>query len=795
MSTTELPGAGCHTILVVDDMPANLGLLVDQLEALGHEVVIAEDGEEALQRALLVRPDLILLDVMMPGMNGFETCRQLKATDRTQDIPVIFMTVLDDTQSKLLGFAAGGVDYVTKPLQLQEVLVRVTTHLELRAAQQHLAARNQALQREIAVREQVEADLQRAQNELECRVAERTAELARANASLETEIAEREKAAALRVGENRILEMVASNNSLESMLEDLVRLVESQQPGTQCSIMLLAADGVHICRGIAPSLPPAFLDAIDGMVIGPSAGVCGTAMYRRQPVVVSDVREDPLCADYRALAAAHGLRACWSTPIVSHEGQVLGSFAMYYGEVHHPNSAETQLIGFATRIARIAIEHRRAEEHVRYMADHDALTGLATRTVLRDRMQQAIVQAHRNRGMVGLLFIDLDHFKPINDSLGHRVGDQLLQEAAKRLTSCLREGDSVARIGGDEFIIMLPALSDGADAASAGAKVQEALTQPFMIDDHELNISGSIGISLYPSDGSDVDALMRAADSAMYHAKDKGRGNYQFFTPRLNQAVRRRLVMAEHLRQALARGEFQLYYQPQVDLKSGKIYSAEALLRWPQPGLEPISSNEFIPIAEETGLMVPIGEWVLREACEQLKRWRLAGHPALCIAVNLSVRQFQQSGFQKLAAHILDDSGLPAGALDLEITENLLLLKDPENLVTMKKLVGMGVELSLDDFGTGYSSLADLQRYPIHVLKIDQSFVGGIGRDEKATATVTAILAMAQGLHFKVIAEGVETRFQESFLKKHGCQAAQGYYYSAAVSADAFSTMLEREAA
>ena len=797
MNETVLPEAppevDWHTILVVDDMPANLGLLVDQLEMLGHQVVVALDGEEALQRAQLVRPDLILLDVMMPKLDGFETCRRLKADESTRGIPVIFMTALDDALNRLQGFAAGGVDYVTKPLQLPEVLARVTTHLELRVAQQRLAVRNQTLQAEIAVRQQIEDELHRTQDGLERRVAERTAELAHANASLEAEIAERKRAAALRAGENRILEMVATNSSLEDMLGCLARLIEEQQPETVCSILLLAADGLHIRRGVAPNLPADFIDALDGMAIGPNAGACGASMYRRELVVVSDVREDPLCADFRELAAKHGLRACWSAPIMSHDDNVLGSFAMYYHEVHYPDSTETQLIDFATRIARIAIEHRRAQERIRYMADHDALTGLANRTVLRDRVQQAVVQAHRNRCMVALLFIDLDNFKHINDSLGHRVGDRLLQEAADRLINCLREGDSVARIGGDEFVIVLPAITDGADAARAGAKVEEALAQSFLVDDHELHISGSIGISLYPADGTDVETLMRAADTAMYHAKDKGRSNYQFFTPLLNQAVQRRMAIANRLRQALATCDFLLHYQPQMDLESGRIFSAEALLRWRHPGREPIGSSEFIPIAEETGLIVPIGAWALREACEQLKRWRMTGHPNLRIAVNLSAQQFHHAGFQELAARILAESGLPAGALDLEITESLLLPKDPENLAIMKGLSGMGVELSVDDFGTGYSSLAYLQRFPINALKIDQSFISGIGHDHNDMAIVTAILAMAQSLHIKVVAEGVENIIQENFLKAHGCNAAQGYYYSAPVSAEDFTAMLERE--
>jgi diguanylate cyclase (GGDEF)-like protein/PAS domain S-box-containing protein len=436
-------------------------------------------------------------------------------------------------------------------------------------------------------------------------------------------------------------------------------------------------------------------------------------------------------------------------------------------------------------------ERKQAEERIHHIADHDALTGLPNRALLQDRMQQAIAFAHRHRRGVAILFIDLYYFKNFNDSLGHHIGDQVLKMAAIRLQQCLREGDSVARLGGDEFVLILPLLGDSSDAARVARKALDSLTQPFSVEVNQLHLSGSIGISVYPDDGLDVDSLMRAADTAMYHAKERGRGNFQFFTAALNQAVQQRLDVGNRLRQALAQDEFILHYQPQVRMESGIIFSAEALLRWQPPGTQSISCGDFIANAEESGLIVPIGEWVLRQACRQLKIWHDAGHPELKMAVNLSPRQLEQANFCSLLGKILDEAGIPATAFKLEITESILIQRSDYNLATLTQLSDMGIELSVDDFGTGYSSLAYLQRFPVHALKIDQSFVRDIGKDENDTALITAIIAMAASLQLEVIAEGVETLQQAQFLMAHGCHEAQGFFYSKAVRADAFLALID----
>ncbi|GEM_PF-2132926 len=445
--------------------------------------------------------------------------------------------------------------------------------------------------------------------------------------------------------------------------------------------------------------------------------------------------------------------------------------------------------GFVTDIT----ERKRAQDHIRYLAQHDALTGLPTRVVFRDRIALALAQARRENRHVAVLFIDLDHFKHINDSLGHQVGDRLLRAVAARLQHCLREVDSVARLGGDEFVIGLPGIDTGNDAASVARKAIEALTRPLTVDEHELHISASIGISFYPTDGEDVDALMRAADTAMYHAKEKGRNNYQFFTSVLNEAAQSRLLIANRLHHALARGEFFLCYQPQVDLETGRVFAVEALIRWDQPEMGTIAPSQFVRVAEETGAIFLLGEWVLREACAQLVCWRKQGYPEIRVAVNLSPQQLRRPGFPDFAARTLREAGLTAPALQLELTESTLMVQGAENIEILERLAGMGVELAVDDFGTGYSSLSDLQRFPIHTLKIDQSFIRGIGEDANDTAIVTAVIAMADSLGLNVVAEGVETAAQAVFLRQHGCLAAQGFYFSRPMSADALNELLGKQ--
>jgi diguanylate cyclase (GGDEF)-like protein/PAS domain S-box-containing protein len=750
MSATTAPRGKEPTILIVDDTAANLVVMADFLGSHGFSVLVAQDGEEGVERAQFVQPDLILLDVMMPGLNGFDACRRLKSNAGTKDIPVIFMTALSDSVDKITGFNVGGVDYVTKPFQIEEVLARVNTHLALQAMQRQLAGQNLQLRQEAAVREQAERALQRASDELEARVTQRTAELAQTNARLRAEIIERTRMQEeLREREIRIR-----------------RLIESNIIG----IFFWSAGG-HIS------------DANDAFL-----RITG---YAREDLLSGHVHWTNMTpAEYRAADERARAELCKTGTCTPYEKEFISKdgrrIPILVGGALFEGSQETG-VAFVLDLS----ERKQAEERIRFMAHHDALTGLPNRILLQDRMTQAIAYARRCGTQLAVLFIDLDDFKRINDSLGHEIGDRLLQMVAIRLQDCFREGDSVARFGGDEFVLTVPTQDGGNDAAQVARKVLDTLKQLFVVDGHELHVCGSIGISLYPDDGTDVETLMRAADTAMYHAKEKGRSNFQFFTPALNKAVHQRLIMESRLRHAWEANKFTLHYQPQVDIASGAILSSEALLRWQRPdGKAPISCGAFIAIAEETGLIVPIGEWALREACKQLRCWHDRGYPNLRIAVNLSPRQFYQPNFPDRVAQILDEAGLAASALDLEITESLLLQRSDDNMATLRQLSAMGIKLSVDDFGTGYSSLAYLQRYPINALKIDQSFVRGIAHNSNDLSLIIAVIAMAHSLNLKVLAEGVETSQQASFLMEHGCPSAQGFYYSAAVPPEIFTGLL-----
>ena len=423
-------------------------------------------------------------------------------------------------------------------------------------------------------------------------------------------------------------------------------------------------------------------------------------------------------------------------------------------------------------------ERVQAEQRIWHVAHHDALTGLPNRALLHDRLEQALTQAGRDKHRVGVVFIDLDRFKSINDSLGHAVGDELLKKVAIRLRKVVRAIDTVSRLGGDEFIIVLRELGCAGDAVLVVEKILRALALPFTVHGHELCVTPSIGISMFPDDGLEPLQLMKNADTAMYAAKARGRNNYQFFTARMNEETTRFFQLEHELRQAIDAGELLLHYQPQVNVEAGIVFGTEALVRWRHPTKGMRSPVEFIPVAEETGLILPLGEWVLGEALRQNRRWQEAGYPQRPVSVNLSPRQFRQKNLVDTVRRMLADAGQPARLLELEITESSLMHDVDEALNTLRELAAMGVRLAIDDFGIGYSSLNYLKRFPVHRLKIDRSFVNDLGVDWDDAAIVSAIVSLARALNLETIAEGVETSAQLRMLVGYGCVRIQGNYFS-----------------
>ncbi|MBA3493146.1 MAG: EAL domain-containing protein [Gammaproteobacteria bacterium] len=466
------------------------------------------------------------------------------------------------------------------------------------------------------------------------------------------------------------------------------------------------------------------------------------------------------------------------------------SYRLVRDEAGHP----AEFVGSWTDItARKAAEETASSraERIHYLAYHDALTDLPNRSLLLDRLSQTLAQAERDSTQVAVLFTDLDRFKMVNDTLGHPAGDELLRQVALRLRSVLREGDTLARLSGDEFVILLPRISGARDVARVAAKALGMVTTPFTVLGHELHISSTIGVSLFPKDGADPETLIKHADTALYQAKDRGRNRYQFFDARMNAHAQKRLLLENGLRHAIEREEFVLHYQPQVDLQTDAVTGVEALIRW-HPEQRMVPPGEFIPIAEETGLITEIGQWVLRTACRQAREWEAAGLPPVRMAVNLSIRQLRRGDFPARVRALLRETGLAPQRLEIEITESSLMV-DPEQIIkTLHELRATGIQVAMDDFGAGYSSLAYLKRLPLDRIKIDRSFVRDILEDPDDAAIVQAILAMARQLKIRVVAEGVETPAQTRFLRNHGCEEAQGYAFSRPLPAEACADFLAK---
>jgi diguanylate cyclase (GGDEF)-like protein/PAS domain S-box-containing protein len=441
-------------------------------------------------------------------------------------------------------------------------------------------------------------------------------------------------------------------------------------------------------------------------------------------------------------------------------------------------------------LAESAYAARRMAQQMTHLAEHDALTGLPNRLLLNDRVGQSVKLAQRNMCQVALLFLDLDGFKHINDSLGHAIGDKLIQSIATRLTDCLRAPDTISRLGGDEFVVLLPEVRQPEDAAITAKRLLRTLGEGHYIGGHDLHVTTSIGVSVYPDDGLDAETLIKNADTAMYQAKENGHHSYQFFTPAMNVRAVERQSIEEHLRRALERRELTLHYQPKINLGTAAITGVEALIRWTHPTRGVVPPVQFIPVAEDCGLILPIGAWVLREACAQARAWTDASMPPITMAVNVSALQLQSENFLEDLCAILDETGLNPRYLELELTESALMKHAELTASVLSTLREMGVQVAIDDFGTGYSSLSYLRKFPLDALKIDQSFVRQITTIPSEAAIVRAIINMGRSLNLRVVAEGVETQDQFDFLKIHQCDEAQGYFFSPPIPSQQFARFI-----
>ncbi|CUI54541.1 sensor domain-containing protein [Achromobacter kerstersii] len=576
--------------------------------------------------------------------------------------------------------------------------------------------------------------------------------------------------------QRRVLQAMVNEASVVEVMNMVCREVERLAPEVAATVLRVDDTG-HLRPLAAPSMPAPYTDALDGVKIGPQAGACGTSAFLGRPVIVPDIATDPLWDDYRHLPLPEDVKACWSSPIKSSDGRVIGTFCFYFRERRLPDDFHHRLVDVCVYLCALALEREEARARIRQLAFYDELTGLPNRNLLLAQAEQAVARAEPERKRVAVLFLDLDRFKQVNDTLGHPIGDALLRDVAQRLRRLARPADIVGRLSGDEFVMLMPDFEHGRLTAAA-EHILVALAQPFSVGGITLNPSVSIGISVFPENGRDMDTLLRHADMAMYQAKTAGRNRISFFSAEMNRQAQERLALEAALRDALEAKALRLHYQPQVGLKNGSLYGVEALARWRHPTLGDISPVRFVPLAEECGLIGDLGDWALREACSQLSIWRNNGLRVPSVSVNLSATNFHNLNLPRMIAATLAEFGLAPADLMLEITEGVVLDATAGTLRTIAELHRLGVRLSMDDFGTGYSSLGHLRRLIVDELKLDRSFVQGLESDDAARALTSAVIRIGESLSLPVVAEGVENEEQRRFLIEQGCAAGQGFLFS-----------------
>lgn len=577
--------------------------------------------------------------------------------------------------------------------------------------------------------------------------------------------------------QTHVLEGMVNELPLHELMALVCREVERIAPEVTATILAVDAQG-RLHPLAAPSLPASISRALDGLAIGPTAGSCGTAAFRNEPVVVTDMATDPLWDDYRELFAPSGMRACWSSPIRDHRGQPIGTFAFYFREPRAPDALHQRLVDVCLHLCALAIERDSTHQRIHQLAFFDVLTGLPNRALFRTSAERALGDLRRGNHTGALLFLDLDRFKQVNDTQGHAAGDALLSEVAQRITQLLAGQGLVSRLANDQFTVMLLRPVSRTELAQLAASLVEGLAQPWELSEVGAQYMGaSLGISLYPDDSANSVELVRHAHSALHATKSAGRGSYRFYIEEFTQITRGRLELRRRLHNALQAGEFALVYQPQLNQQRQTV-GAEALLRWSVDG-KAVPPDEFIPLAEESGLIVPIGLWVFETACHQMAQWRAEGWQVPVVSVNVSTIQLREPGFTQTLLGVTQRAGVTPASLVLEITESQLL--DESLYAIALELKNAGFALSIDDFGTGHSSLIKLKRLPVSELKIDKVFVRDIVVDVNDREICATVNALARTLGLEVVAEGVETEEQLQFLIRMGCERFQGWLFAPAL--------------
>jgi diguanylate cyclase (GGDEF)-like protein/PAS domain S-box-containing protein len=808
-------------ILVVEDSPVYRQLLVSHLQEWSFPFTIAKNGTEAwtlLQRSDC--PRLILLDWVLPDIDGVELCRRIRLAGSGNSYSyIILLTGKDGKKNMLEAMQAGADDYLVKPFDQMELKARLLVGERIISLNEELVSARESMR--YATEKQLHlrsAALEAAANGIV--ITDRNGAIVWANHAFTTMTGYSKEEI---LGQNHRL--LKSGEQPESYYANLWSTISSGKVW-QGEIVNRRKDGTTyteemtitpVTQNLGSTTDTYFIaikqditerkkseeelqrlasivefseDAIigknmDGVITSWNRGAEKIYGYTRGEVVGRDL-SFLLPPERQAEIQAIMERVLSGQPIECLETQRLtktGSAIDVSLSVSPIKDASGHIAG-ASAIARDITQRKAAEKQVQFLAYYDALTGLPNRTLLQDRLAKALASARRRKDKVALLFLDLDRFKTINDSLGHSVGDLVLKEVAERLKRFAREQDTIARVGGDEFFIVLTAVKDAADAAVAAERLMDAMTVELVIQGRSLSISCSIGISISPEHGRDGEALIKNADAAMYCAKESGYNSFRFFTADMNAEAMERLTLEHSLRLALGREELFLVYQPQMDIATGRIIGLEALLRWQHPELGLVPPDKFIRIAENGGLIMPIGEWVLRTACFQTRKWQDEGLLAVSVAVNVSAVQFRQAGFCELIRRVLHETGLAPQYLELELTESLLLSNADVMFSVLQELRAMGLKLAIDDFGTGYSSLSYLKQFPVGKLKIDRSFIRDVAVNPDDAAITTAIISMAKSLNLKVIAEGVEDEAQMSFLRAHQCDEIQGYYFSKPLGVD-----------